>query len=76
MFVPPPGIQIILFPFQDGEGDDIIDAIQLPKWLFWDEYPMDTDILVLLLMLTGRQEVQIPQIKYTYTTKTKKRNII
>ena len=69
------GVQIVLFPFQDDDGHDIIDAIHLPQWLFWDEYPMDTDILILLLMLTGRQEVPIPQIEYTHPTKTKKRNI-
>ena len=77
------GIQIVMFPFCDSDGDDLVEAVLIPLYPFWvnddGQSMMNTELFVLLIMLAGRQKVHPAehelQIVYTYPNATKKRVI-
>ena len=75
-------MKVILFPFQDENGVDVIESIQLPDFPLWeprnpesDEVSLNRNSLVLLLLLCSSHEPDVA-MKYTYPAESTPRSVI
>ena len=75
-------VKVILFPFQNENGVNVIESVQLPDFPLWlprnpesDEVSLNRNSLVLLLLLCGSYETDVA-MKYLYPAESTPRLVI
>ena len=75
-------VKVILFPFQNENGINVIESVQLPDFPLWlprnpesDEVYLNRNSLVLLLLLCGSYETDVA-MKYLYPAESTPRSVI
>ena len=75
-------VKVILFPFQNENGVNVIESVQLPDFPLWlprnpesDEVSLNQNSLVLPLLLCGSHETDVA-MKYLYPAESTPRSVI
>ena len=75
-------VKVILFPFQNENGVNVIESVQLPDFPLWlprnpesDEASLNQNSLVLLLLLCGSYKIDVA-MKYLYPAESTPRSVI